>query len=69
MFGHTSAVYVEVPGRPIDARSDAAYFLTWIDRLANEIRQRDRVPSRSRAHVESQLTAARVVYEKMLAKP
>ncbi len=69
VFGHTSAIYLEVPGRPVDGRSDAAYFLAWIDRLAREIRRRDRVPSRSQAHVESQLAAARVVYEKMLVTP
>jgi hypothetical protein len=69
VFGHSSAIYVEVPGHPIDARSDAAYFLSWIDRLAGEIRRRDRVPSRSRAHVASQLAAARAVYEKMLVTP
>jgi len=69
VFGHTSAVYVEVPGRPVDAREDAAYFLAWIDRLAAQVRQRDRVPARSRQHVESQLATARTVYEKTLAKP
>jgi hypothetical protein len=67
VFGHTSPVYVEVAGRPVDAREDAAYFLAWVDRLAGDIRRRDRVPSRSRLHVESQLAAARVVYEEMLA--
>jgi len=69
VFGHTSPVYIEVPGRPVDAREDAAYFIAWVDRLAAQIRQRDRVPARSREHVESQLAAARTVYEKMLAKP
>ena len=69
LFGHTSPVYIEVPDRPIDAREDAAYFIAWIDRLGAAIRQCARVPSRSREHVESQLAAARSVYEKMLAKP
>jgi hypothetical protein len=64
-FGHTSAIYVEVPGRPVDAHEDAAYFVAWIDRLAAQVRQRGRVPSRSLKHVESQLAAARAVYEKM----
>jgi hypothetical protein len=68
-FGHTSPIYVEVPGRPVDAREDARYFLTWIDRLAAQVRQRDRVPVRSRQHVESQLAMARTVYEKLLTKP
>jgi hypothetical protein len=69
VFGHTSAIYVEVPGRPIDARDDAGYFVAWIDRLATQVRQRDRVPPRTRQHVESQLAAARSVYDKMLQAP
>jgi hypothetical protein len=69
MFGHASAVYVDVAGRPVDSHEDAAYFVAWVDRLAAQVRQRDRVPSRTRQHVEAQLTSARVVYEKMLAKP
>jgi hypothetical protein len=69
LFGHTSAIYIEVPGRPLDASEDAAYFIAWIDRLAALIRERARVPTRSRQHVESQLAAARAVYAKMLKKP
>jgi hypothetical protein len=67
-FGHTGAVYVEVAGRPADASEDAAYFVAWIDRLAADVRRRGRIPTRSRAHVESQLAAARAVYEKLAAK-
>ena len=69
LFGHTSPVYIEVPDRPIDVREDAAYFIAWIDRLGAQVSRRDRVPNRSRQHVESRLAAARSVYEKMLAKP
>jgi hypothetical protein len=69
LFGHTSPIYVDVPGQLLDARKDAAYFIAWIDRLADFIRQRGRVPSRTRQHVESQLAAARTVYEKLLTKP
>jgi hypothetical protein len=68
LFGHTSPVYVEVPGRPIDARKDAAYFLAWVDRLAAAVEQRDRVPNRSRQHVQAQLEAARAFYRKLIAK-
>jgi hypothetical protein len=68
-YCHTSAVYVEVPGRPADTREQATYFLAWIDRLAADIHRRDRVPTRSKAHVESQLAAARAVYQKMLTRP
>lgn len=65
VFAHTSPIYLQVPGKPLDSREDAAYFLTWIDRLSADLRRRDRVPARSRAHVESQLAAAREVYEKL----
>jgi len=33
MFGHTSAVYVDVDGAPCASAADAAYFVEWIDRL------------------------------------
>jgi hypothetical protein len=69
VFGHTSAVYIEVVDRPIDASADARYFLTWIDRLAGDIRRRDRVPSRSRPPVESQLAASRTVFENEVTGP
>src|SRR5262249_7915855 len=69
VFRHTSPVYLEAAGRRVVAREDAAYFLAWVDRLAGDIRRRGRVPSRSRAHVASQLAAAREVYEKLLATP
>ncbi|MGE3820408.1 MAG: CehA/McbA family metallohydrolase, partial [Isosphaeraceae bacterium] len=68
-YAHTSAVAIEVPDRPADASADARYFVAWIDRLAAEIRRRDRVPSRLRPHVEAQLAAARAVYEKLSARP
>lgn len=68
-FGHTGVIFVEVAGRPADAREDATYFLAWIDRLAADLRRRDRVPARSQPHVASQLAAARAVYEKLTAAP
>src|SRR4029453_757784 len=64
VFAHTSPVYLDVPDRPIRARDDAYYFLAWIDRPARDVRRRDRIPSRHRSHVESQLSAAREVYRK-----
>ena len=66
MFGHTSAVYVEVEGKPIEAREDAEYFIKWIDRLRTDVRRRNRIPSRHQVHVESQISAAREVYNKLL---
>jgi hypothetical protein len=65
VFSHTSPIYLDVPNRPVRAPEDAQYFLTWIDRLGDDVRRRDRVPSRHRAHVESQLSAAREVYRKI----
>jgi hypothetical protein len=64
-FAHTSANFIEVPGKPADARADAAYFLAWLDRLAADIHHRDRIPSRSRPHIEAQLAEARKFYEKL----
>ena len=69
VFAHTGAVYVEVPGKPIDARADAERFIAWIDRLAADLHKRDRVPARSRKPVEAQLAAAREVYAKLREKP
>jgi hypothetical protein len=64
-FAHSSAIALEVPGKPAEARADAEYFLAWIDRLAGDVHRRDRIPSRSREHIEGQLAEARKVYEKL----
>jgi len=32
-FASTSPVYVQVAGRPITPRDDAAYFVRWVDRV------------------------------------
>ena len=66
VFGHTSAVYVEVKNKPISAQEDAEYFIKWIDRLRTDVRRRNRIPSRHQVHVESQISAAREVYNKLL---
>ena len=66
VFGHTSAVYVEVTDNPANASEDAAYFIQWIDRLRGDIRRRNRVPSRHQVHVESQIAAAREVFNRLL---
>jgi hypothetical protein len=65
VFSHTSAIYVEVAGKPADMRADAKYFLQWIDRLWADVRRRNRIPSRHQTHVESQISAARAVYQKL----
>jgi hypothetical protein len=68
VYAHTSAIYIDVPGRPALAREDAHYFLAWIDRLENDVKRRDRVPARQQAHVASQLSAARAVYKAIAQK-
>jgi hypothetical protein len=65
VFAHTGPVYIEVPGKPVDARPEAEAFIAWIDRLAADIHKRDRIPRRSKAGVEAQLSAAREVYVKL----
>jgi hypothetical protein len=64
-FGHTSPIYVEVSDHPPEARADAEYFLAWIDRLWSEVRRRNRIPARHQEHVESQVAAARAVYQRL----
>ena len=62
VFEHTSAVYIDVADRPVDARRDAEYFVKWIDRLRTDIRRRNRIPGRYQVAVESQIAEARAVY-------
>jgi hypothetical protein len=68
-LGHTSPIYVTVAGKPAASAKDAQYFLQWIDRLEAKLNERNRLPSPAlRAHVESQLSAAREVYRKVAAQ-
>jgi hypothetical protein len=69
VYAHTSPVYVEVAGKPVNAGADAEAFIAWIDRLAADVHRRDRIPRRSRAGVEAQLAAAREVYVRLRMKP
>jgi hypothetical protein len=64
LVAHTSPVYIEMAGHPADARSDADYFLKWIDRLEADVARRNRLPS-GIDHVKMQLDAARAVYRKL----
>ncbi len=64
-FAHTSPIYVAVEGHPNDAREDAEYFVGWIDRLWNDVQQRDRILPRQRSHVESQIDQARAMFKKL----
>jgi hypothetical protein len=36
-FASTSAFYVTVGGQPVRSREDADYFVTWIDRVREEV--------------------------------
>jgi hypothetical protein len=64
LSAHTSPVYVEVKGHPLDSADDAQFFLAWIDRLEAALRKRNRIPA-GLDHVEMQLAAARSVYQKL----
>ena len=61
---HSSPIYVEMRGHPLEARADAEYFLKWIDRLEADVTRRDRVPT-GLDHVKMQFDAARAVYRKL----
>jgi hypothetical protein len=67
LTAHTSPIYVEVEGNPIDAAEDARFFLAWIDRLEAAVRKRNRVPV-GMDHVEMQISAARSVYQKIIQR-
>jgi TolB protein len=62
MYGaHGNPIYIEMPGRPLDSRADARYFLDWIDRLEDDLKKRDRIPA-GLEHVRKQLADARAFY-------
>jgi hypothetical protein len=68
-FAHTSPIYVEVADKPAQARDDAEFFLKWIDRLDLALRERNRyLTPADKAHVASQLDAARAVYAKLAGR-
>ena len=56
-FAHTSAVYVEAAGYPVRSPEDAEYFIRWIDRLWQDVRKRNRIPTGQQPHVEKQIAA------------
>ena len=64
-FAHTSALYVEVAGRPLRSQDDAEYFIRWIQRLRDDVRQRNRIPAAQQAHVEQQMTQALEFYQRL----
>ena len=65
LAAHGNPIYVEMPGHPLDARVDAEYFLTWIDRLDADLKKRDRIPV-DLNQVKTQLDTARTVYRRLV---
>jgi TolB protein len=66
LFAHSAPIYLEVAGVPMRSRTDAQFFLQWIDNLAVIVRTRDHFPNEElRRHAEDQLDAARTVYARI----
>jgi hypothetical protein len=55
-FAHTSAAYLDVAGHPVRSPQDAEYFITWIQRLREDVRQRNRIPISQQQPLRLQLT-------------
>jgi dipeptidyl aminopeptidase/acylaminoacyl peptidase len=68
-FAHTSAVYVEVAGRPVECKEDAEYFIRWINRLYEDVRARNRIPPGRQQHVEEQIAKAIEFYRRLASAP
>jgi hypothetical protein len=64
-FAHTSAVYVEVAGRPVQCQEDAEFFIRWINRLYEDVRVRNRIPASRQQHVEQQIAKALEFYRQL----
>jgi hypothetical protein len=66
---HTSPVYLVVAGKPAGLVEDARYFLRWIDRLWEDVEERDRIPGeRWQAEVRAEVEQARQVYRRILGQ-
>jgi hypothetical protein len=57
---------VKVDGKPRDSRAEAEFFLKWIDRLEEDLKRRDQIPSGELDHVKTHLLLARNVYRALL---
>jgi hypothetical protein len=69
VLAHSSPVYVEVAGKPAGSADDARYFLKWIDRLADAIQERDRIPGeRWKSEVAAEMEKARKVYREIIER-
>jgi hypothetical protein len=69
-WAHTSPVYVMVAGKPISNKSDAKYFVGWIDQMLRVVAIRNRYPSaKDRETVEMVFRKARDYYVNMAQRP
>jgi hypothetical protein len=68
-FAHTSPIYLRVASREPYAPEDAAYFVTWIERLWQDVRRRNRIPPRHQAHVADQIAEALALYRRKMQEP
>jgi TolB protein len=64
---HANPVYLELAGNKLDSKTDAEYFLAWIDRLEADLIRRDRMQT-GKDHVAMQLKMARDVYRKLAGR-
>jgi hypothetical protein len=68
-FAHTSPVYAVVADEPPRSPEDARYFMAWIERLREDVRKRNQIPSSRWVRVEDQLSLALRYYQSQLAEP
>ena len=65
-YATTSPIYIQVAGSTPDRREDAAYFIAWIDRVAQSAKtNRDWNTEAEKSDVLGQLSSARKVYEQL----
>jgi hypothetical protein len=68
VWAHTSPVYVEIAGRRIASRQDAAYFVDWIEQLLRVVAARNRFAGiEDRRQVESLFRRAQDEFRKLAA--
>jgi hypothetical protein len=65
-YATTSPIYISVAGSALRAGDDAAYFMTWIDRLTQAAQvNKDWNSDAEKQHVLELLSGARAVYERL----
>ena len=68
-FAHTSPVYVTIGNMAIQSAEDADFFVKWIERLREDVRKRNQIPSGRWEPVESQLARALEFYRRQIDTP